>query len=90
MFDFFPGREEREEQFLIVLTKSRYWTRTGLGVFSLPCQSVGGAAFVVQTVVIVDSIINCMLGSFKVHWVTGRLQAGQLKRCWECYSLSHA
>lgn len=31
---------------------------------------------VVQTVVIVDSIINCVLGSFGVHWVTGRLQEG--------------
>lgn len=31
---------------------------------------------IVQTVVIVDSIINFVLGSFGVHWVTGRLQAG--------------
>lgn len=59
-------------------------------MFLRVCSSLNGPVCVAQTVVIVDSIINCVLGSFGVHWVTGRLQAGQLERCWEWYSLSHA
>lgn len=83
------GREENYFIILYVITKSSYVTLDLVCIFAcLPvCQwcCVCSGDFV-----IVDYIINCLLGSLKVHWVTARLQAGQLKRCWECCSLSHA